>query len=181
VSLTITPGETVIHCGVWYKGVVRVNLIGTWKKGFAEPLWVMTDQEAEEGRRIYFARMKIEESFRDLKSLLGMTKLMNKRQVYMEKMLALLLMVFAVGLMLGEGIRDYMYGEKILENELAPEKDRVPGASTLKKGKKWRRYSGLFILLKQKWSFSYKELLSISNDVFASFSCLVQHPVPSHV
>lgn len=43
-------------------------------------MWVMTDLEAKEGLRIYFTRMKIEESFRDLKSLLAMTKLMNKQQ-----------------------------------------------------------------------------------------------------
>ncbi len=35
--------------------------------------------------------MKIEETYRDLKSLLGMTKLMNKQQVYMEKMVSLVI------------------------------------------------------------------------------------------
>lgn len=38
VALTISPGETVIHNGVWYKGQACVNLIGTWKKGFSMPL-----------------------------------------------------------------------------------------------------------------------------------------------
>ena len=111
VALTISPGETVIHNQVWYKGQACLNLVGIWKKGFSEPMWVMTNLDAKEGQRIYFARMKIEESFRDLKSLLGMTKLMNKQQTYMEKMLALLLLVFAIGLLVGEGIRDHLYGE----------------------------------------------------------------------
>jgi len=181
VTLTIAPGETVIHPGVWYMGKVRVNLIGTWKKGFSEAMWVMTDLEAKEGLRIYFARMKIEESFRDLKSLLGMTKLMNKQQTYMEKMLALLLLVYAIALMLGEAIRDHLYGEVLTENEPVLEKDRLPGSLNKKKGKKWKRYSGLFILLKQKWPISKTDRRAIFDDVFAAFIALVQHPVRTHV
>ena len=152
VNLTISPVETVIHSGVWYMGKVRVNLIGVWKKGLSKPMWVITDLEAEEGLRIYFCRMKIEESFRDLKSLLGMKKLMNKQQVYMEKMLALLLLVFAIGLLIGECLRDFLYGQLARNKEVVSKKDRIPGSTQRKKSKKWRRYSGLFILLKQKWS-----------------------------
>jgi hypothetical protein len=74
-ALSISPGETVIHPQVWYKGQVCVNLIGIWNRGFAQPLWGMTNLEAQQGLRIYLAHMKIDESFRDLKSLLGMTKL----------------------------------------------------------------------------------------------------------
>jgi hypothetical protein len=43
-------------------------------------MWVMTNFEASVGWRIYYARLKIEETFRDLKSLLGLTKLINKQQ-----------------------------------------------------------------------------------------------------
>ena len=181
VGLTIAPGETVTHPGVWYMGKVRVDLVGTWKKGLSEAVWVITDLEAKEGLRIYFARMKIEESFRDLKSLLGMTKLMNKQQTYMEKMLALLLLVYTIGLMLGEAIRDHLYGEIVTENEPALEKDRLPGSLNKKKGKKWRRYSGLFILLKQKWFLPKADRRTIFDDVFAAFIALVQHPVRTHV
>ncbi|HEX7975117.1 MAG TPA: aminoacyl-tRNA hydrolase [Anaerolineales bacterium] len=81
-----------------------------------------------------------------------MTKLRNKQQQLMEKILALLLLVFAIGLLVGEGLRDYLYGETIQERERIPKKERIPGAPYRKKGKKWKRYSGLFILLKQKWS-----------------------------
>lgn len=181
VALTISPGETVVHNRVWYMGKACVNLIGTWKKGLSEPLWVMTNLDAKEGQRIYFARMKIEESFRDLKSLLGMTKLMNKQQTYMEKMLALLLLVFTIGLLVGEGIRDLLYGEMIAENEPVADQELIPGTPSRKKGKKWRRYSGLFILLKQKWSFSASDRHSILDDAFAAFIALVQHPVLTHV
>jgi hypothetical protein len=181
VALTISPGETVIHNGVWYKGQVRVNLIGTWKKGFSTSLWVMTNLEAKIGQRIYFARMKIEESFRDLKNLLGMTKLMNKQQAYMEKMLALLLLTFAIGLLIGEGIRDLLYGELIAEDEPVPDRDRIPGSPNRKKGKKWKRYSGLFVLLKQKFSMSSADRRIILDNAFAAFTALVQHPVLTHV
>jgi hypothetical protein len=57
-------------------------------------MWIMTNLEARQGLKFYFARMKIEETYRDLKSLLGLTKLMNKQQVYMEKMVSLLLLTF---------------------------------------------------------------------------------------
>ncbi len=181
VSLTILPGEVVIYNRVWYKGQVCVNLIGTWNKGFSEPLWVMTNLTAEEGLRIYLLRMKIEQSLRDLKSLLGMTKLMNKQQAYMEKMLALLLMVFAIGLLVGERIRDFLYGEQIAENETVLEKDRIPGSPHLKKGKKWKRYSGLFVLLKQKWSISSQDRRMILETTLAAFLALVHFPVPTHV
>lgn len=181
VALTISPGETVIHNGVWYMGKVRVNLIGTWKKGLTEAMWVMTDLEAKEGQAIYFTRMKIEESFRDLKSLLGMTKLMNKQQIYMEKMLALLLLVFTVGLLVGEGVRDHLYGEIIAENEHVPDTNCIPGSPNRKKGKKWRRYSGLFVLLKQNWFISKKDRLSILNEALKTFISLVQPLVRTHV
>ncbi len=180
-AMTILPGEVVIYNRVWYKGQVCVNLIGTWNKGFSEPLWVMTNLTAEEGLRIYLLRMKIEQSLRDLKSLLGMTKLMNKQQAYMEKMLALLLMVFAIGLLVGERIRDFLYGEQIAENETVLEKDRIPGSPHLKKGKKWKRYSGLFVLLKQKWSISSQDRRMILETTLAAFLALVHFPVPTHV
>ncbi len=53
VVLALSPGETVIHPGVWYKGKVCVNRIGIWKKGLAEPLWVMSNLEPERAGQIY--------------------------------------------------------------------------------------------------------------------------------
>jgi hypothetical protein len=181
VALTISPGETVIHNRLWYMGKVCVNVIGTWKKGLSEPLWVMTNLTAKEGLRIYFARMKIEQTFRDLKSLLGMTKLMNKQQVYMEKMLALLLLTFTIGLLVGESLRDLLYGEQIADDEQVPDKDRIPGAPTLKKGKKWKRYSGLFVLLKQKYPISADQQAAILKSSFAVFLALVLPHVRTYV
>ena len=181
VVLDISPGETAIHNQVWYKGQVCVNLIGTWGEGFADPLWIMTNLKAQEGQRIYRSRMKIDESFRDLKSLLGMTKLMNKRQKLMEKMLALLLLVYAVGLLVGEGLRDHLYGEPLAADEPVPDQERIPGSPQRKKGKKWKRYSGLFVLLKQKWSLSTKERRRILKEALSAFITLVQPPVRTYV
>ena len=175
VALSISPGETVVHQQVWYKGEACVNLIGIWGKGFRQPMWVMTDLQAQAGLRIYQARMKIDESFRDLKSLLGMTKLMNKRQTYMEKMLALLLLAYAIGLLVGERLRDYLYGEPV------PEQDRIPGSLQWKKGKKWKRYSGLFVLLKRKWSLPAKQWWNVQQEALAAFLRLVYPPVSTHV
>jgi hypothetical protein len=181
LALTISPGETVLHNRVWYMGKVQVNLIGVWGKGFTEPMWVMTNLEANQGLRIYFARMKIDETFRDLKSLLGMTRLMNKQQVYMEKMLALLLLTFTIGLLVGEQIRDFLYGEPLTDGEQIPDKERIPDAPSLRKGKKWKRYSGLFVLLKQKWSISVEQKDIILSTAFDTFLALVQHPVRTYV
>ncbi|HVP41625.1 MAG TPA: hypothetical protein VMS95_06705, partial [Candidatus Krumholzibacteriaceae bacterium] len=176
VALTISPGETVILNQLWYRGRVLLNVIGIWKKGLDEPLWVMTNLEAKRGLQIYFARMKVEETYRDLKSLLGMTKLMNKQQIYMEKMVALLLLVFTIGLLVGEEVRDLLYGEPPTAEE--PEvdfKDRIPGDPTRKQGKKWKRYSGLFVLIKQKWTLTQDQKTAVLQTAFTTFQSLI-HP-----
>jgi len=182
VALTISPGETVMLNKVWYMGKVQVNVVGTWKKGLDEPLWVMTNLEAKQGLQIYFARMKIEETYRDLKSLLGMTKLMNKQQVYMEKMVALLLLVFTIGLLVGEELRDLLYGEPIAEGEkVIDNNDCIPGDPRRKKSKKWKRYSGLFVLLKQKWTLTQDQKVAVSQAAFSTFQGLIQPHVRTFV
>jgi hypothetical protein len=181
VALTISPGETVILNKVWYMGKVLVNVVGTWKKGLDEPMWIMTNLEAKRGLQIYFARMKIEETYRDLKSLLGMTKLMNKQQVYMEKMVALLLLVFTIGLLVGEELRDLLYGEPIVDDEPVDDQECIPGHPTRKKGKKWKRYSGLFVLLKQKWTLTQDQKTAVLLAAFTAFQRLIQPHVRTFV
>jgi hypothetical protein len=68
----ILPGQQVVYRNPLYKKEVRVHVIGRWKKGFGRPLWVMTSLDLHRGLEPYLQRMKIEESFRDLKSLLGL-------------------------------------------------------------------------------------------------------------
>ncbi len=111
VTLSIAHGETRILNKVFYKGKVFVNVIGVWKKGFSNPMWVMTNLKAEDGLAIYFQRMKIEEAFRDLKSLLNFHKLMNKRRTLMEKIVALILIAYAIALILGETLCDNLFPE----------------------------------------------------------------------
>lgn len=129
VTLSLQKGETRTLNKVFYKGKVFVNVIGRWKEGFAEPMWIMTDLKAEEGVELYEQRMKIEETFRDLKSLLHFDKLMNKRRSWMEKMVALLLIAYSLALILGE----------LLRKRLFPEGSR-----------KQSLYSGPFVFLKLK-------------------------------
>jgi hypothetical protein len=181
VSLKIVPGETVIHRNVWYKGKACVNLIGIWGQGFSEPMWVMSNLDPQEAKRIYFARMKIDETFRDLKSLLGMTKLMNKQQENMEKMLALLLLVFTIGFLVGEHLRDHLYGEIVANIEAVAEKDRIPGSPHKKKGKKWKRYSGLFILIKQKWDVSKQTWQGILDTALVTLMSIASPLVRTYV
>jgi len=181
VGLTISPGEKVMYNKVFYKGQVYVNLMGSWKKGLDEPLWVMTNLEARRGLQIYLSRMKVDESFRDLKNLLHLDRLMNKRQDQMEKVVALVMLAFSIGLLVGEEVRDQQYGQPIQAGESVPEKERIEGKPTWKKGRKWKLYSGLFILLKQKLLLSAKHFRAIVRKVLTVFAALVYHPVRTYV
>lgn len=53
--------------------------------------------------------MKSEESFKDLKSLLGLERIMSKNGQYMEKLIMLVLIACTVGNLVGETIQDRMY------------------------------------------------------------------------
>lgn len=118
VALSIQKGETRILNKVFYKGKVFVNVIGVWQKGFFELMWIMTNLEAKTGLAIYCERMKIEESFRDLKSLLNLHKLMNKRRNLMQKMVALILVAYAIVLIIGETLRAQLFPDGCRKNKL---------------------------------------------------------------
>ena len=118
VALSVSKGETRILNKIFYKGKVFVNVIGRWQKGFSEPMWIMTNLKAEEGLALYEKRMKIEETFRDLKSLLNFHKLMNKRRSLMEKMAALILIAYAIILITGEILRTHLFPEGNRKNKL---------------------------------------------------------------
>jgi hypothetical protein len=175
MDLAIAPGQTVVYRGLYYKDQVRVNVIGYWRPGYAEPLWVMTDLPAEVGGQIYFARMKIEQSFRDLKNLLGLEKVMNKHQANMEQIVALVMLAFTLGLLVGEELRDVLYGEPLVP-AAGPPHPPLPAPST-----KWKLYSGLFVLLKQKSAVALGQMRQIVRAVVARFRALVQPPVRTHV
>jgi Transposase DDE domain len=153
VALSIAKGETRILNKVFYMGKVFMNVIGVWREGFSQPMWVMTDLPAEDGLNIYLQRMKIEESFRDMKSLLGLERLMNKRRDHMEKMVALLLIAYAIGLWLGEVLRETLFPKDSPKKKL---------------------YSGLFVLLKLKFSLPPPVYIRASTSALSSFGSLVQ-------
>ena len=143
--LSVSKGETCILNKVFYKGKVFVNVIGIWQKGFSEPMWIMTNLKAEDGLAIYFQRMKIEETFRDLKNLLNFHKLMNKRRTWMEKMVALILIAYAIVLVVGETMRAQIFPEGCRKNKL---------------------YSGPFVFLKLNPNLS-PPLLSLARTAFS--------------
>ena len=153
IALTVAKGETRVINKVFYMGKVFVNLIGIWKEGFSQPMWVMTNLKAEDGLDLYLQRMKIDESFRDLNNLLGMQKLMSKRRDHMEKMVALLLIAYTIGLWVGETLRETIFP---------------------KDSRKQKLYSGLFIFLKLKLDLSPPDFLRYVSLAFSSFhSCLL--------
>jgi len=166
--LTIVPGQKVVYQDVLYREKVKVQVIGLWRKGNAEPLWVMTSLEAKRGLEIYLQRMKIEEAFKDLKSLLGLDRLMNKRQDYMEQMAALVMLAFAIGYLIGEAVRD----------ELFDPQDETTSANTRRK---WRQFSGLFLLLKRKWSLAKATWRRLLRQVLDAWTTLVHPPVRTNV
>jgi len=181
IVLQIAPEETEIYHQLYYKDCVAVNVIGVWKKGLSEPLWVMTDLKAEAGLQIYFQRMKIDESFRDLKNLLHLDKLMNKKPEQMEKMIALMMLAYSIGVLTGEGVRDAVFGEPVQGRSKISPTERVPGHPQLRQSKKWKLYSGLFILLKQKLDLPLNRRREIFREILPAFIGLVQHPVRTPV
>ena len=160
IDLVVSQGEEQIHTGVLYQGQVRVNLIGRWERGLREPMWIMTDLEPQQGWQLYQQRMKIEECFRDLKSLLGLHKLMNKTQHNFEQMIALVLLAYAVGLLLGETLRDQLYAHRPSLREA---------------------YSGLFILLKDQAGANAQLVKRSADQALSLFQSLLHYPVPTHV
>ena len=157
ISLTVSIGQEVHYEGVYYKGKVKVNIAGKWEKGFKEPIWVMGSLKPSELLRVYGLREKIEESFRDLKNLLNLDKVMNKKQDNMEKMVALVLLAYTIGLLIGEQIRDQVYT-----------------------GRKWKLYSGLFILLKQKLRLAKAAFAQVIERAYLLFCRIVFGSVQTH-
>lgn len=112
IPLSVEKGEKREVKGVYYRGRTKVNVVGVWREGFKEPLWLMGDLPCGRLVEIYSERMKIEQSFKDAKSLLGIDKAMNKKRSQLETTLALVLIAYALGLMVGEGARDEAYRPK---------------------------------------------------------------------
>jgi len=119
----------------------------------------------------------IEETFRDLKSLLTFDKLMNKSQVHMEQMAVLVLRAFTIGFLVGEALRDEPYGAPASGPAAPGTPPPATESAESKARRKWQRYSGLFIVLKRKLTLAAKRLRLLHNQVVVAFAQLVQ-PLP---
>jgi hypothetical protein len=179
VKLFIQPGETIIRPNVYYLGTVKVNLIGYWRKSLSKPLWVITTLEPKRGLEIYLKRMKIEETFRDCKDLLHLTKLMNHTQPLLEQMIALCLLAYVIGVWFGEALRDVVYGQ--LDVTQVPQallnKPQVDATAH----PKWLLYSGLFVLLKQKLRLPSRQVKLVAQSAASAFAVLVVGDVRTFV
>ena len=121
-------------------------------------MWVTSNLPPEEAIEIYRLRMKIEESFRDMKNLLNIDKIMNQKQDNIEKMVSMVLLSYSIGLLIGETIRESVYTEK-----------------------KRKLYSGLHILLKRKVNIFGEALKTVINSAFLVFSNIVLGNVRTYV
>ena len=110
IPLVIEKGEKRRMEGAYYRGLVKVNVSGVWPKDQREPLWVMGSLKPDRLVEVYEERMKIEQTFKDSKGLLDMEKVMNKKRGHLEITLALVLLAYGLGLMMGEAARDEAYG-----------------------------------------------------------------------
>ena len=168
LRLLIAPiNKPRIYRRIYYMGEVPLNVVGIWRYGFTEPIWIMTNMDPEEGLALYDQRMKIEICFRDLKSLLNIDKVMNKSQLYLNKMLAMVLLAYAICVVVGEVMRDVQYAQ-VVPNELV-----LLTVPDVDKGSRWFLFSGPFLLLKQRYRFTKSTLRSIISAALLIFAHLV--------
>jgi hypothetical protein len=168
LRLAIAPiSKPQIYRQEYNMGEVRLNVIGIWRYGFKDSLWIMTNMDPEDGLALYDKRMKIEICFRDLKSLLKVDKTMNKSQLLLNKMLAKVLLTYSVCLIIGESIRDVQYAQ------VSPENLNLLTVPEIDKRSRWYLFSGPFLLLKQRYRLDNATLRKIFNADLLIFSQLV--------
>lgn len=168
LRLLIAPiNKPRIYRQVYYMGEVCLNVIGIWRFGFKEPMWIMTNMEPDAGLALYEKRMKIEIFFRDLKSLLHIDKVMNKSQVYLNKMLAMVMLAYAISVVVGEAIRDVQYAQ------ISPDEFNLLSVPEVGKRSRWFLFSGPFLLLKQRYRLDAHILRRIVKFALQIFTHLV--------
>lgn len=168
LRLLIAPiNKPKIYRQVYYMGNVCLNVIGIWHYGFSQPMWIMTNMEPEAGLALYKQRMKIEICFRDLKSLLNIDKVMNKSQQYLDKMLAMVMLAYAICLLVGEAIRDVQYAQ------VDPQEVDLLTVPACEITSRWHLFSGPFLLLKQRYRLNRKILRQIAQVALEIFTHLI--------
>jgi hypothetical protein len=168
LQLLVAPiNKPQIYRQVYYMGEVCLNVIGIWRYGFRQPLWIITNMDPEAGLALYLQRMKIEICFRDLKSLLHIHKVMNKSQVYLNIMLAMVMLAYSITLFVGEAIRDVQYAQVI------PHELDLLAVPSVDKRSRWFLYSGPFLLLRRRYRLHQTILRQIGKAALLIFSQLV--------
>jgi DDE family transposase len=176
VEWAVARGQTVRYTDLRYRGAVPVNLIGTWKDDFSEPLWVMSDLAPQRALPIYLQRTQIEQTFRDLKSLLGLDKLMNKQQDQMEQVMALVLLAYGLGSLLGAQCKEAWCAEAPAAS--ASRRSRQQAKAVRRKR---NRYSSLFVLLKLNLPWPTSRFRSLVRQAYHHFHNLLFPPVLTFV
>jgi hypothetical protein len=165
LQLLVAPiNKPQIYRQVYYMGAVCLNVVGIWRYGFKEPMWIITNLEPEAGLALYDQRMKIEICFRDLKSLLHIDKVMNKSQVYLNKMLAMVMLAYAVSVVVGEAIRDVQFAQ------VDPDELNLLTVPTVDKSSRWYLFSGPFLFLKHRYRLArciLRRIISAALHIFA--------------
>jgi len=168
LRLLVAPiNKPQIYRQVYYQGEVCLDVIGIWRYGFRQPMWIMTNLEPEMGLKLYYQRMKIEICFRDLKSLLHIDKVMNKSQDYLDKMLAMVMLAYAICLVVGEAIRDVQYAQ------VSPDELNLLTIPQVGKRSSWHLFSGPFLLLKQRFRLEQTVVNQIVKAALAIFAQLI--------
>jgi hypothetical protein len=101
---------------------------------------------------------------------------MNKSQQHMEQMAALVMLAFTIGFLVGETVRDELYGAPDATQTEDTTPHAAPDTAQTKARRKWQLYSGLFIVLKRKIELSNRRLRQLLNQVVAAFAQLVLPP-----
>jgi hypothetical protein len=72
---------------------------------------------------------------------------MNKSQLYLNKILAMVMLAYTISLVVGEAIRDVRYAQ------VSPDELNLLSVSVVDKRCRWFLFSGLFLFLKQRYRF----------------------------
>ncbi len=137
----VAPGQRRVWREVQYHELRSLTLIGYWVSSHAAPIGLLTTwPNPEQALAWYLMRMRIEEAFRDGKTLLLVEANMNQRWPGMSRTMGRVVLAYAMGMVAGELLRDLYGGEGLPEDWAAWRRPKRRGFA----------YSGLLTLLRIK-------------------------------
>ena len=149
INLSVKRGSKKNWHSVYYKGKIKVNIAAEWQSGMAEPMYIVTDCEPSRGLKYYKIRMKIEESFKDIKDKLGFTKLMNKKLENLLKLILIGLLAYNILMLIGERLREVVFNRT-----------------------ERRKFSGLHLLFNMLYCYTRSKLKTAIRHVQKYLRCL---------